>query len=133
MHPSKLKIMSLLVGISVGSCANLLPARADTIWTCAFPTQNSSERPLIVQYRQHRGKLIADKTKTAYLIVKNNEFGLVAISAAAQIDVELHQKDPTITTTVILIDKHSGDMLQATTVLGNGGSEMGTAQCVHNP
>jgi hypothetical protein len=133
MRPSKVKIIGLIVAISVGSYVNLLPARADTIWTCAFPAQNAWDKSLIVQYRQRGGRLIADKTKTAYQILKNNEFGLVAISSTAQIDVELYQKDPTIAATVILIDKHSGEMLQATTVLGNDGSEIGTAQCVHNP
>lgn len=89
------------------------------------------DKPLIIQYSQHGSTLVSNKTKDQYRIVKNNEFGLVAVSSTSEISAELHQKDPTIAATVILIDKHSGDLMQATMMLGQG-STTSAGQCVHN-
>ena len=95
-------------------------AHADETWTCTFVSQ-FSKSPMLVNYQIAGDTLIqtwATGATHGFRIQKNNQFGIVAISAISEI--EPNQTSPTIGAMTFVLARRTKEFWLATTVTGGG-------------
>ena len=102
--------------LAAGILASCLPSAAKAeAWTCTYVMDGSKEASLH-QFEVSPPDLVERQSNEHYLLLQNNEFGLVATSAISAI--EQGQQKPTVGASTVVINKQTGDFWWGTLIAG---------------
>ena len=93
-------------------------AGATELWSCYVTTQSANE-PMLVSLEAAGRRLIqtwASGTKHHYEIVRDNRYGLVAVSSISEI--ETGQTAPTVGVSAVVINRTSREVWLSTVIAG---------------
>jgi hypothetical protein len=87
-----------------------------TTWTCTYPSFVAGLKPVIQRYRVV-GTDVVDENGLRYRILENNDYGLIAASAASE--SRSPYRGTGISAFVLLIDKGTNEMKFDIVVMGD--------------
>ena len=100
----------------------------DGVWTCSYPGYGGSKR-VVVNFGQRGSKLTTDDGES-YLVLKDNDVGLIAVRSFSYVDEEsTYAPGLNLGAFVVLIDKRTNRFMRGNVIMDEGAGATSYGSC----